>query len=45
MRTIEPSESFGLGSAGFEQVAFKGGWGPEPGDRSRRATNRDNRHW
>jgi hypothetical protein len=30
MRTIEPSESFGLGSAGFDQVAFKGGWGPEP---------------
>jgi len=32
MRSIEPSESFGLGSAGFSQVAFKGGWGPEPGD-------------
>ena len=32
MRDIEPSESFGLGSAGFRQVAFKGGWGPEPGD-------------
>lgn len=31
MRDIEPSESFGLGSAGFRQVAFKGGWGPEPG--------------
>ena len=30
MRDIEPSESFGLGSAGFGQVAFKGGWGPEP---------------
>jgi hypothetical protein len=30
MRDIEPSESFGLGSAGFRQVAFKGGWGPEP---------------
>jgi hypothetical protein len=30
MRAIEPSESFGLGSAGFQQVAFKGGWGPEP---------------
>jgi hypothetical protein len=30
MREIEPSESFGLGSAGFPQVAFKGGWGPEP---------------
>jgi hypothetical protein len=32
MRNIEPSESFGLGSAGFSQVAYKGGWGPEPGD-------------
>ena len=32
MRNVEPSESFGLGSAGFPQVAFKGGWGPEPGD-------------
>jgi hypothetical protein len=32
MRSIEPSESFGLGSAGFAQAAFKGGWGPEPGD-------------
>ena len=32
MRNIEPSESFGLGSAGFHQVAFKGGWGPEPED-------------
>jgi hypothetical protein len=32
MRDIEPSESFGLGSAGFRKVAFKGGWGPEPGD-------------
>lgn len=32
MRSIEPSESFGLGSAGFPQVAFKGGWGPEPGE-------------
>ncbi len=31
MRNIEPSESFGLGSAGFHEVAFKGGWGPEPG--------------
>jgi hypothetical protein len=30
MRNIVPSESFGLGSAGFGQVAFKGGWGPEP---------------
>ena len=32
MREVEPSESFGLGSVGFEQVAFKGGWGPEPDD-------------
>ena len=32
MRSIEPSESFGLGSAGLPQVAFKGGWGPEPDD-------------
>jgi hypothetical protein len=32
MRNIESSESFGLGSAGFQQVAFKGGWGPEPDD-------------
>lgn len=31
MSEIEPSESFGLGSAGFSRVAFKGGWGPEPG--------------
>jgi hypothetical protein len=31
MRSIEPSESWGLGSAGFSSVAFKGGWGPEPG--------------
>ena len=30
MRSIEPSESFGLGSAGFPEAAFKGGWGPEP---------------
>jgi hypothetical protein len=30
MRHIEPSESWGLGSAGFRTVAFKGGWGPEP---------------
>ena len=33
MRDIEPSESFGLGSAGFDQVAFKGGWGPEPANK------------
>jgi hypothetical protein len=31
MHEIEPSESFGLGSAGFAHVAFKGGWGPEAG--------------
>ena len=30
MQRIEPSESWGLGSAGFTRVAFKGGWGPEP---------------
>ncbi len=31
MRNIVPSESWGLGSAGFSvPVAFKGGWGPEP---------------
>ncbi|HYB24793.1 MAG TPA: hypothetical protein VED41_13405 [Solirubrobacteraceae bacterium] len=30
MEHIEPSESWGLGSAGFASVAFKGGWGPEP---------------
>lgn len=30
MRHVEPSESWGLGSAGFARVAFKGGWGPEP---------------
>ena len=30
MQNIEPSESWGLGSAGFGSVAFKGGWGPEP---------------
>lgn len=29
MRHIEPSESWGLGSAGLPDVAFKGGWGPE----------------
>lgn len=29
MQEIEPSESWGLGSAGFSHVAFKGGWGPE----------------
>lgn len=28
MRSIEPSERWGLGSAGFPTVAFKGGWGP-----------------
>ena len=31
MENIEPSESWGLGSAGFNSVAFKGGWGPEGG--------------
>jgi hypothetical protein len=31
MRQIVPSESWGVGSAGFSQVAFKGGWGPLPG--------------
>lgn len=31
MENIEPSESWGLGSAGFSSVAFKGGWGPESG--------------
>jgi hypothetical protein len=31
MENIEPSESWGLGSAHFGvPVAFKGGWGPEP---------------
>lgn len=29
MQQIESSESWGLGSAGFAHVAFKGGWGPE----------------
>jgi hypothetical protein len=29
MQNIEPSESWGLGSAGFSSIAFKGGWGPE----------------
>jgi hypothetical protein len=31
MQSIEPGESWGLGSAGFSSVAFKGGWGPEAG--------------
>ena len=31
MESIEPGESWGLGSAGFDSIAFKGGWGPEPG--------------
>jgi hypothetical protein len=31
MQRIVPSESWGLGSAGFAAVAFKGGWGPERG--------------
>ena len=31
MEQIEPSESWGLGSASFSvPVAFKGGWGPQP---------------
>jgi len=30
MQEIVPSESWGLGSAGFPSVAFKGGWGPDP---------------
>ncbi len=29
MQQIVPSESWGLGSADFAHVAFKGGWGPE----------------
>jgi hypothetical protein len=32
MQSIEPSESWGLGSAGFSSIAFKGGWGPEGSD-------------
>jgi hypothetical protein len=31
MRQIIPSERWGLGSAGFGHVAFKGGWGPLTG--------------
>jgi Beta-lactamase enzyme family len=32
MRNIEPQERWGAGAAGFPApVAFKGGWGPEPG--------------
>jgi hypothetical protein len=31
MQEIEAGESWGLGSAGFRSVAFKGGWGPESG--------------
>jgi hypothetical protein len=31
MEHVVPSETWGLGSAGFDvPVAFKGGWGPEP---------------
>jgi hypothetical protein len=30
MQKIAPEDSWGLGSAGFARVAFKGGWGPEP---------------
>lgn len=29
MENIESGESWGLGSAGFGSIAFKGGWGPE----------------
>jgi hypothetical protein len=29
MSHVESSESWGLGSAGFTSVAFKGGWGPD----------------
>lgn len=29
MQQVVSSESWGLGSAGFAHVAFKGGWGPE----------------
>lgn len=33
MERVIPSESWGLGDAGFEHhAAFKGGWGPEYGD-------------
>jgi hypothetical protein len=32
MENIELSESWGLGSAGFSSVAFKGGWGPDGSD-------------
>jgi hypothetical protein len=31
MQQIIPADSWGLGSAGFSHVAFKGGWGPEGG--------------
>jgi hypothetical protein len=31
MRQIVSSESWGMGEAGFTQIAFKGGWGPLPG--------------
>jgi hypothetical protein len=30
MEHIEPSESWGLGSADLGSIAFKGGWGPSP---------------
>lgn len=30
MEHITPSESWGLGQAGFPGIAFKGGWGPSP---------------
>lgn len=32
MQQIDPGQSWGLGSAGFESVAFKGGWGPQAGN-------------
>lgn len=35
MRRIAPSDSWGLGSAGFGSLAFKGGWGPEDGNEER----------
>jgi hypothetical protein len=29
MEHVESSESWGLGAAGFDSIAFKGGWGPD----------------
>ena len=43
MGQIIASESWGLGSAGFTHVAFKGGWGPLPGGYGVQA-DRDVRH-